>query len=96
MLSQAPAQNQAGAPAYALSPRHQLAQIAATGDGSKAATPDGKSALAQYRAAMLKEIELTLSVTELAVRRTDAIARNAVDAISSATRLAAKASKPSP
>lgn len=72
------------------------AQIAATGDGSKAATLDGKSALAQYRAAMLKEIELTLSVTELAVRRTDAIARNAVDAISSATRLAAKASKPSP
>ncbi|MDB5970935.1 MAG: hypothetical protein JWQ90_3385 [Hydrocarboniphaga sp.] len=66
------------------------AQIAAAGDGSKAATPDGKSAMAQYRAAILKEVELTLSITELAVRRTDAIARNAVDAISSSTRNKAK------
>ena len=46
--------------------------------------------MAQYRAAILKEIELTLSVTELAVRRTDAIARNDVDAISSSTRNKAK------
>lgn len=66
------------------------AQITAAGDGARAATPDGRAAMAQYRAAILKEVELTLSITELAVRRTDAIARNDVDAISSSTRNKAK------
>ncbi|WP_299696213.1 hypothetical protein [Hydrocarboniphaga sp.] len=56
-----------------------------------AASDGSKSAMAQYRAAIiLKEVELSLSITELAVRRTDAIARNAVDAISSSTRNKAK------
>jgi len=66
------------------------ALITAAGDGAKAATPDGRAAMAQYRAAILKEVELSLSITELAVRRTDAIARNAVDSISSSTRNKAK------
>jgi hypothetical protein len=64
--------------------------ITAAGDGAKAATPDGRAAMAQYRAAILKEVEATLSITELAVRRTDAIARNDVDSISSSTRNKAK------
>lgn len=66
------------------------ALIGAAGDGSKAATPDGRAAMAAYRAAILKEVELTLSITELAVRRSDAIARNDVDSISSSTRNRAK------
>lgn len=66
------------------------ALIAAAGDGAKAATPDGRAAMAAYRAAILKEVELSLSITELAVRRSDAIARNDVDSISSSTRNKAK------
>jgi hypothetical protein len=48
-------------------------QIAATGEGAAATTPEGRAAVAAYRAAMLKEIELTLSITETAVRRAAAI-----------------------
>lgn len=66
------------------------ARIAATGDGAKATTPAGRSAIARYRAAMLHEIEVALSVTELAVRRAWSIQTGQVDAISSATRNAKK------
>ena len=62
------------------------ARIAATGEGSKATTPEGRSVIARYRAAMLREIEVALSVTELAVRRAWAIQTGQVDAISSASR----------
>lgn len=61
------------------------AEIAATGEGAKATTAAGKAGVAQYRAAMLKEVELTLSVTELAVRRIDAMERGDVDAVSKST-----------
>ncbi|MGQ0620768.1 MAG: hypothetical protein ACT4QA_12745 [Panacagrimonas sp.] len=60
-------------------------EIAATGEGAKALTAAGKSGVAQYRAAMLKEVETTLSVTELAVRRIDALERGDVDAVSKST-----------
>lgn len=50
LLSQAPAQNQAGAPAYALSPRHQLAQIAATGCLSQTFYADAQSQLDAVKA----------------------------------------------
>ena len=45
LLPQATAQNQAGAPAYALSPQHQLAQIAATGCLSQTFYADAQSQL---------------------------------------------------
>ncbi len=45
LLPQATAQNQAGAPAYALSPRHQLAQLAATGCLSQTFYADAQSQL---------------------------------------------------
>ena len=45
LLPQAAAQNQAGAPAYALSPQHQLAQIAATGCLSQTFYADAQSQL---------------------------------------------------
>ncbi len=60
--------------------------ISATADGAKAKTPAGKSAIAQYRAAMLKEVDALLSLTELAVKRSDAIASNKIDAVSSPSR----------
>jgi hypothetical protein len=66
------------------------ASIAATGEGAKATTPEGRSAIARYRAAMLHEITVALSVTELAVRRAWSIQTGQVDAISSATRNAKK------
>jgi hypothetical protein len=66
------------------------ATIAATGEGSKATTAEGRSVIARFRAAMLREIEVALSVTELAVRRSWAIETGQVDAISSASRNAKK------
>ena len=45
LLPQATAQNQAGAPAYALSPQHQLAQIAATGCLNQTFYADAQSQL---------------------------------------------------
>lgn len=61
------------------------ARIAATDDGAKALTPAGKSAIAQYRAALLKEVEVALSVTELALKRAFAIETADVDAVSGST-----------
>ena len=61
-------------------------QIAATGEGAKALSPDGRMAIAKFRAAMLKEIEVALSVTELAVKRAWAIETGQPDAVSSPTR----------
>lgn len=49
------------------------AAINAVGEGARAATPQGRAAVAQYRAALLREIESLLSITELAVKRADAI-----------------------
>lgn len=68
------------------------ASIAAVGGGAKATTPAGKSAVAQYKAAMLKEIDLLLSLTETAVRRAYVIESGKVDAVSSPSRSKAKAS----
>lgn len=45
LLPQATARNQAGAPAYTLSPQHQLAQIAATGCLSQTFYADAQSQL---------------------------------------------------
>ena len=61
-------------------------QIAATGEGAKATSPAGRMAIAKFRAAMLKEIEVALSVTELAVKRAWAIESGQPDAVSSPTR----------
>lgn len=64
-------------------------EIAATGDGAKATTPEGKAAVAQYRAAILKEIDALFAVTTLAVTRADAIENNRLvepDGVSGATR----------
>lgn len=61
-------------------------QIAATGEGAKAVSPAGRLAVAKFRAAMLKEIEVALSVTELAVKRAWAIETGQPDAVSSPTR----------
>jgi hypothetical protein len=64
--------------------------LAATDGGAKALTAEGRTAVARYRAAMLEEVELLFSLTELAVLRTDAFSRNAgdamPDALSGATR----------
>jgi hypothetical protein len=65
--------------------REAQAEIEAAGAGAKASTAAGKSGLAQYRAAMLREVELALSVTELAVNRYAAIERGDVDAVSKST-----------
>lgn len=67
------------------------ALIAATGEGTKASSAAGRSAIARYRAAMLKEIEVSLSVTELAVNRAYAIETGEYDALSSPTRSATAA-----
>ncbi|MGQ0529281.1 MAG: hypothetical protein ACT4PG_05550 [Panacagrimonas sp.] len=61
-------------------------QIAATRDGAVAVSPAGRVAIAKFRAAMLKEIEVALSVTELAVKRAWAIESGQPDAVSSPTR----------
>lgn len=61
------------------------AKLAATGDGAKAVSPAARAGLASYRAAMLHEVEATLSVTELALTRANAIASGDVDAVSGST-----------
>ena len=59
--------------------------MTATGDGSHATSNEGRAGLASYRAAMLREIEVSLSVTELALRRANAIETADVDAVSGST-----------
>jgi len=71
------------------------ARIAATGDGAKATTPAGRAGLASYRAAMLREVEVTLSVTELALKRVNAIETGDVDAVSGSTYVPKGAAKKS-
>lgn len=61
-------------------------QIAATGEGARAQGGAARLAVARYRAAMLTEIEVLLSVTELAVKRAHAIETGQPDAVSSSTR----------
>lgn len=61
------------------------AQIAATGEGAQAISPVAKSGIAQYRAAMLREVEALLAVTELALKRVVWIESGDVDAISAST-----------
>lgn len=59
--------------------------IAAAGDGARASSAEGRAAVAAYRAAMLREIETALSVTELALKRVNAIETVDVDAVSGST-----------
>lgn len=59
--------------------------VAATGEGSHATSAEGRAGVAAYRAAMLREIEVALSVTELALRRANAIETADVDAVSGST-----------
>lgn len=63
--------------------------IEGAGEGALAQTPQGKAGVATYRAAMLKEVELMLSITELSVQRAAAIDRgldgSEPDSISGAT-----------
>ncbi|WP_420466576.1 hypothetical protein [Panacagrimonas sp.] len=66
-------------------------RIAGTETGAKALTPAGRSVIAQYRAALLKEIEVTLSITELALKRAFAIETADVDAVSGSTYAPAQA-----
>ena len=61
------------------------AKLTAAGDGAKALTPAARAGLAGYRAAMLREVEATLSVTELALKRANAIESGDVDAVSGST-----------
>ncbi|MGQ0700506.1 MAG: hypothetical protein ACT4PZ_19980 [Panacagrimonas sp.] len=68
-------------------------QIAAAGEGAKAAGATGRTTVARYRAAMLKEIEVALSVTELSLKRAYAIETGQYDAVSSSTRSAKAATK---
>ena len=72
-------------------------RIAAVGDVA-ALSAQGRSAVARYRTAMLDEIELLFSITELAVTRAPIIDRgidgSEPDSISGATRKTAKASRP--
>lgn len=67
--------------------------LAATDFGAKAESAEGKSIIARYRAAMLEEIEVLFSVTEIAVLRTDAFSRNAGDTMPDALSGATKKSK---
>jgi hypothetical protein len=64
--------------------------IAATGEGAKALTAECKAAVAQYRAAMLDEIERELGLTELSVKRAEAFERGTSyltpDAVSGASK----------
>lgn len=59
--------------------------LAAAGDGARASSAAARAGLAAYRAAMLREVEATLSVTELALRRANAIETADVDAVSGST-----------
>lgn len=67
--------------------------LAASGFGAQAQTPEGRTAIARYRAAMIEEIEALFSVTELAVLRADAFSRNAADSMPDALSGATKKSK---
>lgn len=71
-------------------------RIAAVGDVSSL-SPQARSAVALYRSAMLDEIELLFSITELAVTRAPVIDRgidgSEPDSISGATRKSADASR---
>jgi hypothetical protein len=62
------------------------ARIMAAGEGAKATTEAGRLAVAEYRASVLKEVEVALSITELTVKRASAIATGQVDAISGASK----------
>ncbi len=66
------------------------AQTQLTAAIAAASTPQELAALAHYQAAMLKEVELLYSLTELAVLRADAFSRNAgeqmPDALSGASK----------
>lgn len=59
--------------------------IAAAGEGASARSTEGRAAIAAYRAAMLREVETALSVTELALKRANAIESGDVDAVSGST-----------
>lgn len=59
--------------------------ITAAGEGARATSAEGRAGLAAYRAAMLREVEVALSVTELALRRANAIETVDVDAVSGST-----------
>ena len=59
--------------------------LAATGEGNHATSAEGRAGVAAYRAAMLREIEVALSVTELALKRANAIEAADVDAVSGST-----------
>lgn len=64
-------------------------RIAATDDGARAVGATAKGAIARYRLAMLDEIDNLLSITELTVKRIDAIERGSgyePDAVSGASR----------
>ncbi len=67
--------------------------LAATDFGAKAQSAEGKAIIARYRAAMLQEVELLFSLTELSVLRTDAFSRNAGDSMPDALSGATKKSK---
>ncbi|HEY1077367.1 MAG TPA: hypothetical protein VGE51_11815 [Fontimonas sp.] len=67
--------------------------LAATDFGAKAQSAEGRTLIARYRAAMLQEVELLFSLTELAVLRTDAFSRNAGDSMPDALSGATKKSK---
>ncbi|MFP5305250.1 MAG: hypothetical protein ACLGI7_05415 [Gammaproteobacteria bacterium] len=70
-------------------------RLAAAADADLRASADARAAAARYRGAMLDEIELLLSITELAVIRAAAIERgldgSEPDSISGATRKTATA-----
>jgi hypothetical protein len=59
--------------------------IAAAGEGAHATSADGRAVIAAYRAAMLREVETALAVTELALKRANAIETVDVDAVSGST-----------
>lgn len=64
--------------------------LGAAAPAAAAATPQGRSALASYRAAMLDEVEMLLSITELSALRAAAITsgldERTPDSISGATK----------
>lgn len=62
------------------------AMVAATADGAAATTPAGRLAIADYRASLLYEVEVALSLTELSVLRSEAIASGRIDASSGASK----------
>ncbi len=69
-------------------------RVAAAAEGAAATTVQGRSLMASYQAAILDEIELLLSISELSVLRTEAIMQgldgSEPDGISGATQKTAK------